>query len=185
MRAAEGSMIFKTITAIFYISWIFIGNFILLNLFLAILIGAFAEVDDELGDDEDDEEAMAIAGAKRKKLLDAEKSKRMKKLGTTRAALKRAKTSFSKVQETIKIKKKKKQRASFTGNNRLREEDLDDIDDMDPDYIRKLLVDKKILKPLEEDRKNDKELSENEIECDNSIYLFNRNTCFRKYIYFI
>ena len=108
MRAAEGSMIFKTITAIFYISWIFIGNFILLNLFLAILIGAFAEVDDELGDDEDDEEAMAIAEAKRKKLLDAEKSKRMKKLGTTRAALKRAKTSFSKVQENIKIKKKKK-----------------------------------------------------------------------------
>ena len=109
----------------------------------------------------------------------------MKKLGTTKAALKRAKTSIAKVQESIRIKKKKKQRASFTGNNRLREEDLDDIDDMDPDYIRKLLVEKKILKPLEEDRKNDKELSENEIECDNSIYLFNRNTCFRKYIYFI
>lgn len=48
MKAAEGSMILKTITAIFYISWIFIGNFILLNLFLAILIDSFGEADAEL-----------------------------------------------------------------------------------------------------------------------------------------
>ena len=47
MRASDNSMIFKTITAIFYISWIFIGNFILLNLFLAILIDAFNTEDDE------------------------------------------------------------------------------------------------------------------------------------------
>ena len=43
MRASQGSMIFKTFTAIYYISWIFIGNFILLNLFLAILIDSFGE----------------------------------------------------------------------------------------------------------------------------------------------
>ena len=42
MRASQNNMLFKTITAIYYISWIFIGNFILLNLFLAILIEAFA-----------------------------------------------------------------------------------------------------------------------------------------------
>ena len=47
MRASRNNMIFKTITAIYYISWIFIGNFILLNLFLAILIDAFAEEDAE------------------------------------------------------------------------------------------------------------------------------------------
>lgn len=44
----------KILTAIYYISWIFIGNFILLNLFLAILIDAFgdedAELDEELSD---------------------------------------------------------------------------------------------------------------------------------------
>ena len=45
MRASQNSMIFKTVAAIYYISWIFIGNFILLNLFLAILIDAFAEED--------------------------------------------------------------------------------------------------------------------------------------------
>lgn len=48
MKAAEGSMVMKTITAVFYISWIFIGNFILLNLFLAILIDSFGEADAEL-----------------------------------------------------------------------------------------------------------------------------------------
>lgn len=47
MRATKGSMIFKTITAIYYISWIFIGNFILLNLFLAVLIDAFAAEDED------------------------------------------------------------------------------------------------------------------------------------------
>ena len=61
MRAAEGSMILKTITAIYYISWIFIGNFILLNLFLAILIDAFAEEDQENGDDDEDDDMRAEA----------------------------------------------------------------------------------------------------------------------------
>lgn len=41
MRSARGSSVLKAITAIYYISWIFIGNFILLNLFLAILIDSF------------------------------------------------------------------------------------------------------------------------------------------------
>jgi len=44
----------KTIAAFYYISWIFIGNFILLNLFLAILLDSFLEEDDE----EDEEHAL-------------------------------------------------------------------------------------------------------------------------------
>jgi len=56
MRAGEGSPAFKTVTAIYYISWIFIGNFILLNLFLTIIIDAF-EQEDESMDDEFEEEA--------------------------------------------------------------------------------------------------------------------------------
>lgn len=39
------------IPAIFYIVWIFLGNFILLNLFLAILLDSFLTEDDE--EDED------------------------------------------------------------------------------------------------------------------------------------
>jgi hypothetical protein len=39
--------------SIFYISWIFLGNFILLNLFLAILLDSF--LDDDDGEEEDEE----------------------------------------------------------------------------------------------------------------------------------
>ena len=42
----------KFIVCIYYISWIFIGNFILLNLFLAILLDSFLVDEDE--EDEDD-----------------------------------------------------------------------------------------------------------------------------------
>ena len=52
MRAAGGSAFFKTVIAIYYISWIFIGNFILLNLFLAILIDSFGEVETEIEDED-------------------------------------------------------------------------------------------------------------------------------------
>ena len=58
MRAARGSIVKKTLTAIYYVSWIFIGNFILLNLFLAILIDSFtAEEDDATASVEEDLEA--------------------------------------------------------------------------------------------------------------------------------
>jgi len=41
------------LVAIFYIAWIFIGNFILLNLFLAILLDSF--LSEEEGEDADDD----------------------------------------------------------------------------------------------------------------------------------
>lgn len=48
MKGVTGGM--KFAVAIFYIGWIFIGNFILLNLFLAILLDSFL-VEDEDDDD--------------------------------------------------------------------------------------------------------------------------------------
>lgn len=60
MRSCENKMINKTVTAIYYISWIFIGNFILLNLFLAILIDGFNE---ENTFDETSEEYIALQEA--------------------------------------------------------------------------------------------------------------------------
>ena len=47
------------VPAAFYIVWIFIGNFVLLNLFLAILLDSFLTDDDE--DDEDALEAEKLA----------------------------------------------------------------------------------------------------------------------------
>lgn len=37
----------KYVVSVYYIAWIFIGNFILLNLFLAILLDSFLEEEDE------------------------------------------------------------------------------------------------------------------------------------------
>ena len=67
--------------SIFYISWIFIGNFILLNLFLAILLDSFLTADDE--DDEDVVEAEKAAVVLRKQKIEKEKQRRMKKLGAS------------------------------------------------------------------------------------------------------
>jgi len=47
----------KFIPAIFYITWIFLGNFILLNLFLAILLDSFLTEDEE---QDESEEAMLL-----------------------------------------------------------------------------------------------------------------------------
>jgi len=59
------------IVSIFYIAWIFLGNFILLNLFLAILLDSFLEEEDEEENEEEVEEA------KRQKILrKKEKEKR-------------------------------------------------------------------------------------------------------------
>jgi hypothetical protein len=51
MAGVTGGM--KFAVAIFYIAWIFVGNFILLNLFLAILLDSFLveEEEDDYGND--------------------------------------------------------------------------------------------------------------------------------------
>lgn len=65
---------------IYYVSWIFIGNFILLNLFLAILLDGFLSEDDlEMGDEEEIERLML---EKRKVAVTEEKQRRLKKMGS-------------------------------------------------------------------------------------------------------
>lgn len=44
----------KFVVAIFYIAWIFLGNFIILNLFLAILLDSFLGEDEENDNDNDE-----------------------------------------------------------------------------------------------------------------------------------
>lgn len=58
---------------VYFISWIFLGNFILLNLFLAILLDSFLEEGDE--EDQDEIEHNRYL----KKLRKAEKMKRINK----------------------------------------------------------------------------------------------------------
>ena len=51
LRNQESVFVDIFIPTIIFIVWIFLGNFILLNLFLAILLDAFLEEDEEVVDD--------------------------------------------------------------------------------------------------------------------------------------
>lgn len=66
---------------IYYVSWIFIGNWILLNLFLAILLEGFVSEDEEV--EGDIEEIERLAKAERKAKIEKEKTRRLKKLGAS------------------------------------------------------------------------------------------------------
>ena len=48
-----------------------------------------------------------------------------------------------------------------------------------------MLVENGFLKASKEDKIDSKKIDENEIKADNSMYLFNRSSCFRRNIYFI
>ena len=65
----------------FYISWIFIGNFVLLNLFLAILLDSFVAEEDEAEVTEEDIAAQERAIEIRKQIIMKQKERRLKKIG--------------------------------------------------------------------------------------------------------
>jgi len=67
----------KFMISVFYISWIFIGNFILLNLFLAILLDSFLEEDEE---EEDEEELERLRKIKKIKALEKKRKKAINKV---------------------------------------------------------------------------------------------------------
>lgn len=60
------------LVSVFYVSWIFLGNFILLNLFLAILLDSFLEEEDE--EEANEQEQLQL---KKKKLKQKQKKKKM------------------------------------------------------------------------------------------------------------
>lgn len=69
------------IPAVYFITWIFAGNFILLNLFLAILLDSFLE-EDEAGEmSEEQEIEMKAARVRRKEAREKERIRKLKKLG--------------------------------------------------------------------------------------------------------
>jgi hypothetical protein len=74
--------------------------------------------------------------------------------------------------------------ASFTGQKVLRESDLNNIEDMEAEDIRKMMIEHGILKANKSDN-IDKKLVDSSIEAENSVYLFGRNTCFRRNCHFI
>ena len=96
----------KLLIVVYYISWSFIGNFILLNLFLAILIDSFLEEKDE-EDEEKHKEELKNEDADKKKKKNSKKKQKQKK---------KEKSKESEVEE------------NKSGDSN---EDNDDFDDMD------------------------------------------------------
>ena len=107
MRAANNNMLFKTFTAVYYISWIFIGNLILLNLFLAILIDSFNEADAEIESEDAQKQAEEEAFKQRQLLLMEAKKRRLKKMGQDDESIKKTLTQSITVERRGSIKMKK------------------------------------------------------------------------------
>jgi hypothetical protein len=114
----------------YYVSWIFIGNFILLNLFLAILLDGFLTEDDE--DVGDFDEVERLAAEERRLKIDKEKTRRLKKMG--------ADTSSIGDGDPDSRKKKKV------------EDMIDDVDDMDEETIREIFMDEGLIKKKDPER---------------------------------
>ena len=81
MRSARGSTVMKALTAVYYVSWIFIGNFILLNLFLAILLDSFSREENKANTEVDSAAELRAQQQRQQRLNDYRKT-RMKKLKT-------------------------------------------------------------------------------------------------------
>ena len=128
MRAAEGVALTKLLTAFYYISWIFAGNFILLNLFLAILLDSFVQEDEE-DDTEELLKAELEAEKRRQELIEREKQRRLKTLG---------KTTQRMIFQKSKTKPKKKKTRTFTGEM-MNEELIADVEELDKGSIREIL----------------------------------------------
>lgn len=141
--------------SVFYILWIFLGNFILLNLFLAILLDSFLEEEEE--NDESNEEREERL--KRKRFLAKMKQGRLDKhkvfMGTTL-----------------------KDKIVVNGQNIASEEDLEDLDE---DEIKNIFKSQGIIS-IEKEEMAKKPLYVG-VECKAAFYLFTKDSMFRTYCY--
>ena len=166
----------KIIPALYYITWIFVGNFILLNLFLAILLDSFLTEDDDMNSEEK-EEAERIAMEAKIKARMKEKERRFKKLGASMFKS----GNFKDIKEWREKERTKNFAALVTG----KKDDVlivDDVDDLDEKTIREIFSDDLgIIKDKEKIRAKAKSFTG--VECNYSIYLFSKKNKFREWSY--
>ena len=149
----------KFVTSGIYIAWIFIGNFILLNLFLAILLDSFLE--------EDDEE------------LDEAQLAELKRLKQQRAIEKKKRKDANKVyMSTNMIKKNNKlpelSKFYFGEEKGQSEEDLEDLDE---EQIVQIFKDQGMIKKDKSEIKQQKLFAG--VHCEQAFFIFGKQNCFR------
>lgn len=151
----------KMLTSVYLISWIFLGNFMLLNLFLAILLDSFAEEDEsdaqkrkspeEIKEDEVENKRIFLSRTGEDLILDY-----------SDLALSNNKNNKSKGGGFVKQTKKK------IKNDKL----LDESFELEDIVIKK---NKKTIKEKKKDYDG--------VECERSFYFFHKNNIFRKINY--
>lgn len=166
------------VPAIFYIAWIFIGNFILLNLFLAILLDSFLDEDED--DNLSDEEIAAKARIKemKREAREKEKIRKIKKLGMS--MFQSGNTMMMAIHKPKNVKKSQ----GMKGLVNLQHGDdliVDDIEDLDATTIKEMFLDEGILKDKTNKRKEEKMYEGN--FCELSCYLFTKTGNFRRFCY--
>ena len=157
---------------IYYISWVFIGNFILLNLFLAILLDSFLEVEEE-EEENDKKEAREEEDRKLKEQKANESPKKLQKKKTMKSPVK---SPSLKKSSTFVVHTSN---ATQPAQDEL-EEDLDDLDDdRIMDILREggLAQDKKMSGSQKEERLF------REVKCKVSFYLFNKRNRVRWFLF--
>ena len=147
-------------TPLYLISWIFIGNYVLLNLFLAILLDSFLEEDGEEGVDL--EEMARLAELKRQENVEKEKIRRLKKLG---ASIVRDQSRNDKL----------KKRMPFV------EALVDDVDDMEHKLLREIFIDEGLIKKKDPEREKANMFSG--VKAEKSLYLFSKQNWLRRFTY--
>ena len=115
--------------------WIFLGNFILLNLFLAILLDSFLEEED----DEPDANEVAFALQQKRK----RKAEKLKRLNVNKVFMGEHNENKIKKREAQKIK-------NFHFGKDLHETD-EDLEDLDENQIIAIFKEENIIKKTKEE----------------------------------
>ncbi|CDW83739.1 cation channel family protein [Stylonychia lemnae] len=165
MFFAFGSTINPFISAIYFISCIFIGNFMLLNLFLAILLDSFTAVEEE---DHDTPEKRV---AREKQRIEDLKTKEGEDFinGLDEIEIDNAQKNVS--------KKKKKKKKKSSGKSRTGEEPLSNI------LEESIEIDLETLNSRKAETLSQKNILFKGIECQRSLYIFSQSNPLRIKIY--
>ena len=147
-------------TPLYLISWIFIGNYVLLNLFLAILLDSFLEEDGEEGVDL--EEMARLAELKRQENVEKEKIRRLKKLGAS-------------------ILRDQSRNDQLKRRMPLVEALVDDVDDMEHKLLREIFIDEGLIKKKDPEREKANMFSG--VKAEKSLYLFSKQNWLRRFTY--
>lgn len=141
--------------SVFYISWIFIGNFILLNLFLAILLDSFLEEDEE-GDESDYYERQK-AKAHKRMLKNLKKQKNIVIMGN--------------------FKKSKQAELSKMYFGQAKGDSEEDLEDLDEDVVMKIFKDQGFMKKDQSESKK-KEMYVG-VDCEQSFFILGKKNRLR------